>query len=145
MEKFKLVNICDEKAFGKYNSNCYWKKSVLLPCYREGYICFSCNENYSFEELIKIFLHGNDDDQIGAISIISEKYPCELYKFICNQRDYFPPKKLKFLFELVVPSYLPLVLPQERLMNYEFNQELLNDIWVNILVEIRALLQKQIQ
>lgn len=140
MAKFKLVNIFDEKKIDKYNSNCFWKQCVLLPYYRERYICFSHNEDFSFEELTKTFLQGNDDEQIGAISIIAERYPCELYRWIYNQRDYFPPKKLRFIFDFVVPSYLPLILPKEQLIDYEFNKEFSNDIWVNILVEIRSLL-----
>lgn len=140
MSKFKLVNICDKKKIGKYSSNGFWKQSVLLPCYREKYICFSCNEDLSFEELIQTFIHGNDEEQIGAMSIIAERYPCELYRLICSQRNYLSQQKLRFIFDVVVPSYLPLILPKERLIDYEFDKELSNDIWVNILVEIRSLL-----
>lgn len=138
MRKFKLVNSRDEKKIAKYNGNGSWKQSILLPYYREGYICFSCNKDYSFEELINMFFHGNDDEQIGALSIIAESYPRDLYKLICNHSGCFPPRKLKFIFDFVVPSYLPLILPKERLMDYKFNEEFLNDIWVNILVAIRS-------
>lgn len=140
MAKFKLVNICDEKKIDKYSSNCCWNQCVLLPCYQERYICFCNNENFSFEELIKIFIQGNDDEQIGSMSIIAKEYPCELHRLICSQRDYFSPKRLRFIFNFVIPSYLPLVLPKERLIDYEFDNEYSDDIWVNILAEIRTLL-----
>lgn len=142
MRCFKLVNIRDEKKIKKYQKNHSFKQSDILPYYGEGYICFSSCENYSFEALIKMFLQGNEDEQIGAISIIAESYPCELYKSICNYSDYYTHKKLKFIFDFVVPSYLPLILPKERLMNYEFDDEFSNDIWVNILVAIRSRLKK---
>lgn len=140
MKNFVLVNIRDEKELKKYQKDRSFKESVILPYYGEGYICFSSRNNYSFEELTKMFLQGNEDEQIGAISIIAERHPCELYRFICNQSSCFSPKKLRFIFDFVVPSYLPLILPKERLIDYEFAQEFSNDIWVNILVEIRSLL-----
>lgn len=140
MAKFKLVNIFDEKKIEKYNNSCFWKQCDLIPYFREGYVCFSYNEDYSFEELTRIFLQGNDDEQIGAISSIAEKYPTELYRLICDQKDYFSPKKLNFVFNFVVPSYLPLALPKERLIDYEFNKQFSTDIWVKILVKIRSLL-----
>ena len=113
---------------------------VLLPCYRERCVCFCNNEDLSFEELTKTFIQGNDDEQIGAISIIAEDYPFELYRFICNQKDNFSPEKLRFILDFVIPSYLPLILPKEQLINYEFDKEFSNDIWVNILMEIRSIL-----
>lgn len=140
MAKFKLVNICDEKKIRKYSSNGFWKQCVLLPCYQERYICFSSNEDLSFEELTLTFIHGNNDEQIGAMSIIAERYPCELHRLICSQKDCFSPKKLRFIFDFVVPSYLPLILPKERLIDYEFDKDFSDDTWVNILVELRSLL-----
>ena len=140
IKNFVLVNIRDEKEIKKYQKDQSFEQSVILPYYSEGYICFSSRQNYSFEELTEMFFQGDEDEQIGAISIISERYSCELYRLICNQSDCFSPKKLRFIFDFVVPSYLPLILPKERLMDYEFAQEFLSDIWVNILVKIRSLL-----
>ena len=140
MAKFKLVNACDEKKIDKYSNSCFWKQCVLLPCYRERYVCFCNNEDLSFEELTKTFIQGNDDEQIGAMSIIAERYSCELHRLICSRRDYFSPQKLRFIFDFVVPSYLPLILPKERLIDYEFDKKFSNDVWVNILAEIRPLL-----
>ena len=140
MKNFVLVNICDEKKLRKHQKDRSLKQSVILPYYGEKYVCFSSCKDYFFEELIKMFLQGNDDEQIGAISIIAEKYPRDLYWLIRNQRNYFSPKKLKFIFDFVLPDYLPLVLPKEQLIDYEFNKEYSNDIWVNILMEIRCLL-----
>ena len=137
MKNFVLVNIRDEKKLKKYQKDRSLKQSVILPYYCEGYACFSSNKDYSFEELINLFLQGSDDEEIGAISIIAESYPRELYNLICDHSDYFPLKKLKFIFEFVVPSYLPLILPKERLIDYKFNEKYLNDTWVNILVVIR--------
>ena len=140
MKHFVLVNIRDEKKIKKYQKNRSFKQSVILPYYGEGYSCFSSCKNYSFEELIKIFLEGDEDEQIGAVSIIAESHPCELYRLICNQRDGIPLEKLRFIFDFVIPSYLPLILPKERLIDYKFENEYSNDVWVNILLEIRSLL-----
>ena len=141
MPKFKLVDLCDEKKIGKYSSSGVWKSCVLLPYYRERYMCFCNSEDLSFEELTQIFIQGNDDNQIGAMSMIAERYPCELYQLICSRRNDFSPQKLRWIFDCVVPDYLPLVLPKERLMDYMFDKEFSNNIWVNILVEIRSLLK----
>jgi len=89
-----------------------------------------------------MFLQDNDNEQIGAISIIAERYPYELYRFIRDNRDCFPLQKLRFILDFVVPSYLPLIIPKEQLLCYEFSKEYSNDIWVNILSEIRTLLLK---
>ncbi len=140
MRSFVLVNIRDEKKIKKYQKDCFFKQSVILPYYREGYICFSSCKKYSFEELVKMFLQGNESEQIGAISIIAESYPCELYRLICSRRDSFSLEKLRFIYDFVVPSYLPLILPKERLFDYEFDKNFSNDIWVNILIEIRSLM-----
>ena len=140
MKNFVLVNIRDEKKVKKYQKNCSFKQSIILPYYGEGYTCFSSRKNFSFEELAKMFLQGDEDEQIGAISIIAERHPCELHRIICNQRYNFPLEKLSFIFDFVVPSYLPLILPKERLIDYEFDKEFSNDIWVNILEVIRSLL-----
>lgn len=140
MKNFVLVNIRDERKIKKHQKDDSLKPSVILPYFCEGYACFSSNKAYSFDELIHLFLHGNEDEIIGAISIIAERYPHELYKHICHHADCFAPEKLKFLFDYVVPSYLPLLLPKERLPNYVFDEEFTSDIWVNILVAIRSLL-----
>ena len=140
MKNFVLVNIRDEKNLNKYKKSLAYKQSVILPYYSEGYTCFSLHKNYSFEQLIKIFLQGTEEEQIGAISIIAERYPYELYQLIYCRKDCFSQKKLKFILDFVIPSYLPLVLPKERLINYEFDKEFSNDVWVNILVKIRSLL-----
>lgn len=139
MGNFVLVNNRDEKKIKKYKKNCYFKQCDILPYYGDAYLCFSSCKEYSFEELIKMFLKGDEDEQIGAISIVAESYSCELYRLICNHRDNFPLEKLRFIFDFVVPSYLPLILPRERLIDYEFDKEFANDTWVNILVEIRSL------
>jgi len=138
MTKFKLVSFFDEKKIRKYSSSNSWKQCPLLPWYGERYVCFSRNEENSFEELVKTFLKGNSDERIGAISMIAERYPGELYQLICNQRDFFSLSKLRYIFYDVIPSYLPLYLPKERLMDYEFVGEFSNDIWVKILVELRT-------
>ena len=134
MKNFKLISIYDEKSLNKYNSDSRWKESDLLPRFSERTVCFSCNREFSFEELIELFLHGNGAEEIGSISIIAEHFPQELYHLICDRKNMFHSKKLRFLLEEVAPSYLPLVLPAERLMDYEFKEEFLNDIWVDILI-----------
>ena len=141
MARFKLVDLCDEKKIGKYSGGGVWKACALLPCYRERYMCFCSCENLSFEELTEIFIQGRDDDQIGAMSLIAERYPCELYQWICSRRNDFSPQKLRWIFDHVVPDYLPLALPKEQLMEYTFDKEFSNDIWVNIFTEIRSLLK----
>lgn len=140
MGSFKLVRICDEKGMDQYTGNGSWKPCVLLPCYRERYACFCQSGDLSFEELIKMFFHGNDDDQIGAMSLIAENYPDELYQMICIEQSAFSHKSLKFIFEFVLPDYLPLFLPKEQLTDFEFDKEFSNDIWVRILKKIRSLL-----
>ena len=140
MKNFVLVNIRDEKNIKKYEKDCYFKQSVILPYYADGYLCFSSCNNYSFEELLKMFLKGDEDERIGAISIIAESYSCELYQLICNEKACLSLENLRFIFDFVIPSYLPLVLPKERLIDYEFDDEFSNNLWVKILLEIRALL-----
>lgn len=61
------------------------KQSVILPYYCECYVCFSLNKDFSFEELINLFLQSYDDEMIGAISVIAESYPYELYKHIIKK------------------------------------------------------------
>lgn len=140
MKNFVLINIRDEKQLRKYQKDRYLRQSVLLPYYEEGYICFSSRENYSFEELTEMFLVGDEAEQIGSVSIIAEYYPDELYRFICDQRQNLPSKKVKFILDFVIPSYLPIALPKERLMDYELHQDMSDDIWVKILLVIRTLL-----
>ena len=65
-------------------------------------------------------------------------YSYELYKFLGDRNHQMPSKKLKFLLDYVIPSYLPLILPNEKLENYNFNKNFSNDIWVNILTVIRS-------
>lgn len=134
------MNIYDEKKIKRYICNNSWKQCELLPYYRERYVCFCQVGDLSFEELIKIFFRGNANDQIGAMSIIAEKYPDKLYQLICKGHDTFSHKALRFILDFVLPDYLPLFLPKDRLMNYEFGREFSNDIWVRILMEVRSLL-----
>lgn len=112
MNNFKLISISNSRELNKYINDSCWNCSVLLPYYQERYACFSYNKDYSFEVLIDLFLYGNDSDQIGAISLIAEKFPYELYKFISDDKKYIPLNKLKFLLNIVIPSYLPLILPK---------------------------------
>lgn len=137
MGNFILVNIRDDKAVRKRQKDYSLIQSVILPYYCEGYVCFSLNKNYSWEELIYLFLNGDEDEEIGSISIIAEKFPCELYKFICNHADCFTNKKLKFVLDYVVPSYLPIILSKEQLLDYKFKNEHLSNIWVKILTVIK--------
>ena len=142
MGNFVVINIRDEKEIKKCRENPFFKQSVILPHYVEGYVCYSSScKNYSFEELIKMFFQGNEDEQIGAVSIVAENYPCELYQFICHQKNKIPYEKLRFIFDCVIPGYLPLVLPKEGLMDYKFNSEFSNNTWVKMLEEIRVLLK----
>lgn len=137
MKDFLLVNIRDEKQLKKFQRNSALKQSVLLPCFCEGYVCFSFDKEYSFEELLTLFLHGDMEEAIGAVSIIAESFPQDLYILMRNHADYFTPEKLKFLLDFVVPSYLPLMLPKERIMEYDFQEKFSDDIWVNILQVIK--------
>ena len=143
MKNFVLVNIRDEKELKKYQKNHSFRQNIILPYYNEGYVCFSSRETYSFEELITLFLNGDTDEQIGAISIIAKHYPSELYQIISEQSNLFSLKKIKFIFDYVAPSYLPIVLPQEQLNNYEFDNEYAKDVWVNILMMLRSLLSSE--
>lgn len=137
MNNFVLIDISDETKLNKYSNDPHWNRSALLPYYQERYVCFSYGENRSFEFLIDLFLHGNDSDQIGAVSLIAERFPEELYVFLRDSENYIPHNKLKFLSDIVVPSYLPLFLPREKLMSYDFQKCFSDDIWVRILSEIK--------
>ena len=143
MKNFVLVNIRDEKQIKKYQKSRSFHQSVILPYYNEGYVCFSSLETYSFEELITLFLNGDTDEEIGAISIIAKHYPGELYQIISEQSNLFSLKEIKFLFNYVVPSYLPIVLPPELLSSYVFEGENAKDVWVNILMQLRSLLSSE--
>ncbi len=141
-KQFLLISIRNERKIKKYN-NRNFKKVNILPCYSEEYVCFSLSKEYSFEELITLFLYGNSEEQIGAVSIIAQDYDYELYEFICAHGEIFGVKKLKYLLEYVVPDFLPLSLPKERLAGYRFDEEYSNCVWVKILTEIRLQINKE--
>lgn len=138
MADFKMISIRDFKKESKYIHDSSWKRSVLLPCFREDYTCFCRNKDYSFDELNWLFFHGNDSDQIGAISVIAEQFPYELYEFIKDSNHYIPSKHSKFLLQFVIPDYLPLILPKDKLTIYVFSETYSDDIWVNILAAMRT-------
>lgn len=144
MNYFILVSIRDEEA-KKYYEDSSLKQIPILPHYREGYLCFSAAIDYSFHELISFFSLGNDSERIGSISIIAENFPDELYKFICCEKEHISDKLLKFLLYSVIPDYLPFILPKDRMLDYEFSDNLSNDIWVKILGITRSILKNQIQ
>lgn len=139
---FRLISIRHTKEIKKYNNDFNWKRSTLLPYYREGYVCFSRNKDYSYEELKKLFIYGNDDEQIGAISVIAECFPNELYQSMCDDSCYIPVKRINYLLDYVIPNYLPLILPKEQLVDYNFSDAFFDDIWVRILAEIKLRLNR---
>lgn len=141
MKHFRLVSVYDEKKQHQYESDPCLKRSDLLPSF-ERTVCFSDNRDFSFEELMTLFLRNKKEDSIGAISVIAEHFPAELYRFICDNAENISPKTWRFLCEEVIPCYLPLVLPKERLMDYAFSEEYASDIWVAILTEVRSHLPK---
>lgn len=143
MKNFVLVNIRDEIKLKKYQENRSVNQIDILPYYGEGYACFSSRKEHSFEELIRMFLKGDEDEQIGAISVISKKYPTDLYKYLSDNLDSLPSRSIKFLLYRVVNSYLPLVIPEDDLLGYDFGDNCSNDIWVNIFLLIRADLIKR--
>lgn len=93
MKRFILINVRDIKKIIKYNNDCLWKRSNILPYYKDEYMCFSRNENYSFDELINLFLGSTDEEEIGSISVIAENFPYELYMFVYENRNHVPKKK----------------------------------------------------
>lgn len=144
MKQFVLVSIRDKKIKSYYEESSL-KQIPILPLYREGYVCFSSGIDYSFHELINFFMLGNDSERIGSISIIAENFPDELYEFICCEKEHISDKLLKFLLNSVIPGYLPFILPKDRVLDYEFSDNLSNDIWVKILGITRSILNNQIQ
>lgn len=138
MKSFALVNVRDEKKVKEYKKSPSFKQSEILPCYSEGYICFSSRKDYSFEELMKMFLQGDEDERIGAISIIAERFPHDLYDFIRDNNHYIPSQQVKFLVESVASSYLPLVLSANELTTYIFDEDYSDDIWVKILTALQS-------
>ncbi len=137
MNYFELIGTGDGTKLNKYSNDPHWNRSALLPSYQERYVCFSYGGNRSFEFLIDLFLHGNDSNQIGAVSFIAERFPDRLYDFLRDSRNNIPRNKLKFLSDAVIPSYLPLFLPREKLMSYDFQESFSDDIWSRILSEIK--------
>ena len=133
MKNFIVINLHDERKINKYLIDNSFKQIDILPYFCEGYVCFSLNKEFSFDELIILFLKGTDDEQIGSISVIAEKHPYELYDYICKYSDTIPLNKIKYIYEYVIPDYLPLYLPKDRLKNYEFGEDCSDDIWVKIL------------
>ncbi len=143
MKKFVLINICENKKIREYTSDSNWKHIKLLPYYNDTYICFSINKDYSFAELMDMFIFGNTSEQIGSISIIAEKYPMDLYGNLLDNIHLFPRKQIEFLFNRVIGSYLPLIVPQNKLLEYDFGDNYSTDIWVNIFLLIKANLKKR--
>lgn len=142
MKEFILIIAHDEKKLKLYQANSDWRQSAILPSFSEGYVCFSAKKDFTFEELLDLFLRGNTNEEIGAISLIAEEFPRHLYERIHDHIDLFSPKKLHFLINDVIPQYLPLILPEKEWSVYEFGKEFSDDVWVKIWNEIRGYLQK---
>ena len=140
MNVFRLVELCDERALRKCAGDPALRPSPLLPCYRDTYACFARGRDLPFDELIGRFLGDEEDEAIGAISLIAERYPQELYAFVRDGGEYLPPEKRRFLWERVIPGYLPLILPPERLRDYAFGAEYADDVWVSM----RDLIRKSV-
>lgn len=114
------------------------KNSPIIPCYADRYLCFSVKKTFSFDELIRLFFDSEiEDDQIGAISLIAENYPDELYEFILHNDEIVPLPKKEFLLQKVVYYNLPLLLPKESFLNYNFEKDYSNDVWVKMLKTLR--------
>lgn len=140
MKEFILIHARNEKKLKLYQADPKWRQSPILPSFSEGYICFSANKDFTFEELLNLFLCGNTDEKIGAISLIAEEFPHHLYERIHNHLDLFSPNKLQFLINDVAPQYLPLILPEEKRSTYEFGKEFSDDVWVKIWNELKTYL-----
>lgn len=140
MKSFVIVSMFAERKIDKYLADSAWRPSTILPDFGERDTCFAANREFSFEELIGLFLHGCEDERIGALSMIAEKHPAELYQFILHHKNEIPKRRIRFLLNYAVRKYLPLLLRQEQLMDYVFPEEYKEDIWVKMLMEIRPLL-----
>lgn len=140
MKQFEMVNICNTYKVYKYERSNEWIKSEIIPYYRERYACYALRKEYDFNELITLYLERNGAVQVGAISVIAEKFALELYGFICKKGKDIPRRKIKFLYEYVVPDYLPIILPRCILLQYDFTQTYPNDIWVKIYEKIKTYL-----
>lgn len=148
---FILLNVHDdfEKTLKKYrfsqvSDNIYiknkeiWHEIELIPVYRDLYWCLMRDCNYSFDELSEWFSGKNKDDKIGAISIIAKDYPQKLYELISINGSRIGKKEAKFLLESVVPDFLPIILPREKLIEYDFKGEYKQDIWVKIFEKLKT-------
>lgn len=133
MSEFVLINITNCKKIDRYQNDMGWNKVFILPYYADVYVCFSRLEMYGFEQLMQIFMGGNDDEQIGSISLIAEYYPSELYQYLTVHGDTVSKRKKYFLMEKVIPDYLPIYLPSNKLHSFNFNPEEMKNIWVRIL------------
>ena len=133
MRKFVLIEIHDIRKFTKYKKNSRWKQIPILSFFSEAYACFARNEILSFNDLIELFLQGDDDHRIGSMSIIAEMYPLELYAFLCNNIDFFSVQNLNFLISFVIPTYLPSTIYSDQIGSYCFEERLVDNVWVKIL------------
>ena len=138
VEEFKLVNIRDTKKISEYLQNDLWIQSPLIPYYREAYICFSLDKAYSFEELKFLFQFGRESERIGAISLIAEQFPEHLCEYIHAEKCDFSAQQIQFIIERVVPDYLPLMIPKDKIMEYTFDGIYAEDIWVKMLSNFRG-------
>ena len=141
MKQFVIVSIFDDKKINKYHEDNMWKKSDLIPFF-DSEICFSRNKEFAFEDLIELFLHGDEDEQIGALSIIAENFSAELLEYLNLKEDTIPVERVKYLMNYVLPDYLPLYLSKEKLITYEFSENYKDDVWVKILYWLRKRLQE---
>lgn len=133
MHNFDIINIRDTKQLLKYTNDPSWRKISLIPLYSEGYCCFASNREFNFDELIDLFLHGSESDRIGSISLISEHFSSEFRNFVCDNNNYIPRNKVEYLINNVVPSFLPLLLPKDKIIDYVFDETYSDDHWVQTL------------
>lgn len=133
MNNFVILNIHNDKLINKYTNNPTWKRIYIIPFYSDAYCCFARDREFYFDELVDLFLYGNESDQIGSISLISKYFSKEFREFVCDSNNFIPMNKVKYIINNVVPSFLPLVLPKDKIVEYVFDKKYSSDDWVQIL------------
>ena len=115
-----------------------WNQIEIIPYYYNGYWCLTTQNKANFNQLWSFFLNGNDDELIGSISLIVDKYPKQLLSQVTQDINLLKKKIVKFLLNDVIPDYLPIVVDRKKIMTQIIPEEYEKNIWVKLLNELKT-------
>lgn len=114
-----------------------WNVFELSPSFGSMYWGLTSASSLDFDQLWDVLLTGEEDEKIGSISIIAVKYPELLLNKIRHSKKELDKKIISLLQGYVIPDHLPLLIDRKKIMDFTFSEEYQNDIWVQILNELK--------